>query len=56
MKRLRDFLKDNAGASSGEGSPSALRDWGIAEERVDALFACGALGRPGGDDLRHKKS
>ena len=42
--------------ASGEGSRSALRDWGIAEERVDALFACGALGGPGGDDLRHKKS
>jgi alpha-methylacyl-CoA racemase len=42
--------------ASGEGLRSALRDWGIAEERVDALFACGAVGGPGGDDLRHKKS
>jgi alpha-methylacyl-CoA racemase len=31
--------------ASGEGSRSALADWGIAEERVDALFACGALAR-----------
>ena len=38
--------------ASGEGSRSALADWGIAEERVDALFACGALGGPGGDDLK----
>jgi alpha-methylacyl-CoA racemase len=29
--------------ASGEGSRSALADWGIAEERVDALFACRAL-------------
>jgi alpha-methylacyl-CoA racemase len=29
--------------ASGEGSRSALADWGIAEERVDALLACGAL-------------
>jgi alpha-methylacyl-CoA racemase len=42
--------------ASGEGSRSALGEWGIAEERVDALFACGALGGPGGSDLRHKKS
>ena len=31
--------------ASGEGSRSGLADWGIAEERVDALFACGALAR-----------
>jgi alpha-methylacyl-CoA racemase len=30
---------------SGEGSRSTLADWGIAGERVDALFACGALAR-----------
>src|SRR5271155_3547489 len=38
--------------ASREGSRSALGEWGIAEERVAALFACGALGRPGGGDLK----
>jgi alpha-methylacyl-CoA racemase len=30
----------------GEGSRSALAAWGIAEQRIDALFAAGALGGP----------
>jgi alpha-methylacyl-CoA racemase len=29
----------------GEGSRSALSEWGIAEERIDALLTCGALAR-----------
>ena len=33
--------------ASEEEPRSALADWGIAEETVDALFACGALGTPG---------
>jgi alpha-methylacyl-CoA racemase len=28
----------------GEQTRSALADWGIAEKRIEALFACGALG------------
>ncbi len=31
----------------GEGTRPALADWGIAKERIDALFACGAVGGPG---------
>jgi len=29
----------------GEGTRSALADWGISKQRIDALLACGALGR-----------
>jgi alpha-methylacyl-CoA racemase len=32
--------------SLGEGTRPALADWGIAKERIDALFARGAIGRP----------
>jgi alpha-methylacyl-CoA racemase len=34
----------------GEGSRAALADWGIAEERIDALITAGALGA----DARHR--
>jgi alpha-methylacyl-CoA racemase len=30
----------------GEQTRAALADWGIAEKRIEALFACGALGGP----------
>ncbi len=32
--------------SLGEGTRPALADWGIAKERIDTLFACGAIGGP----------
>jgi alpha-methylacyl-CoA racemase len=30
----------------GEGTRSALTNWGVAAQRIEALFACGAIGRP----------
>ena len=32
--------------SLGEGTRSALTDWGVAAQRIEALFACGAIGGP----------
>jgi alpha-methylacyl-CoA racemase len=36
----------------GEGSRSALADWGIPDEKVDALFARGILGGPEAQSVR----
>jgi len=38
----------------GEGSRSALKDWGIARETVDALFSRGVLGEPKAQDAAAK--
>jgi alpha-methylacyl-CoA racemase len=32
--------------SLGEGTRPALADWGVAAPRIEALFACGAIGEP----------
>jgi len=32
--------------SLGEGTRSALADWGVTTQRIEALFGCGAVGRP----------
>ena len=32
--------------SLGEGTRSALADWGVAAPRIETLFACGAIGGP----------
>jgi len=38
----------------GEGSRSALMDWGIAREKIDALFSRGVLGEPKTQDAAAK--
>jgi len=38
----------------GEGSRSALADWGIAREKIDALFSRGVLGEPKTQDAAAK--